>query len=733
MKKIFTFLFCLSLFWGSTTKAQIGYSHQVDSIIQLITIEGLTPLMQQLTGVIPTTVNEQTVTIASRHFAQPGNNLAAQYILERFQEMGYTPTFQTFGNDGGQNVIATKTGTTYPSKFFIVCGHYDSMPSGALAPGADDNASGTIGVLEAARVLKNFPTDYSIVFIAFDEEERGLFGAKAYAANASALGMDIQGVINLDMIAYDGNNDNKVSLISNQASAVLSDEIISTIKVYTPELKPIKKIDNTANSDHAPFWPYGYKAMLIIEDLQDFHPHYHTVNDNITHINWPYFQSNVRLAIASLLSMANDLKMNFIHTPLASGNSTDSREASVVIKTNHTLASGTNSPRLYYSTDGVNFDFLAPSYNNLDTFKFLIPGQELGTTVNYYFAAQDAQGRFVATHPSGGRGTNPPGTIQPESFINYQVANISQFEICSTTLPKPIPDKVQVRDTISIAGEGNIIDVKVKVNITHTWVGDLGLYLQGPNGQEITLSYGAGGSGDNYTNTIFDDQAELSIQQGTPPFTGSFRPNHPLSTFEGIPMAGDWVFRAYDNYNGDQGTLHNYCLIITHSMPAAPQYFNVDIAQTGEGTVNPATGSHEILQGTTITLQATPDEGWEFSQWTIGQDTFSENPMELTINENLSITAIFQVIDAVKELSDTPLSIFPNPSKGVFTIDMGTYSGGHIQIIDSKGQVMSQFTQNNTSGQSRIDVDASSWANGIYYVVYFDQNQKKSAKISIQK
>ena len=122
----------------------------------------------------------------------------------------------------GRNVLATKTGTKYPNRQYIICAHYDDMPSGALAPGADDNGSGTCAVLEAARLLAPFSFDYTIIFVAFDEEEQGLIGSHAYADTAYNKGDSILGVFNYDMIAWDGNNDYAYSIYSNSNSVGFS-------------------------------------------------------------------------------------------------------------------------------------------------------------------------------------------------------------------------------------------------------------------------------------------------------------------------------------------------------------------------------------------------------------------------------------------------------------------------------------------------------------------------------
>jgi hypothetical protein len=87
--------------------------------------------------------------------------------------------------------------------------------------------------------------------------------------------------------------------------------------------------------------------------------------------------------------------------------------------------------------------------------------------------------------------------------------------------------------------------------------------LLGPDGTEITLSAGNGGSGSNYINTVFDDEAEQSITTGSAPFNGSFQPEQPLYTFDDYDMAGDWILEI-SNSGSSQGALVNYCITFNY-------------------------------------------------------------------------------------------------------------------------------------------------------------------------
>ena len=75
------------------------------------------------------------------------------------------------------------------------------------------------------------------------------------------------------------------------------------------------------------------------------------------------------------------------------------------------------------------------------------------------------------------------------------------------------------------------------------------------------MSSNNGGSGDNYFNTTFDDEASIPITSGSPPFTGSYRPEQPLSTFDYLPLNGSWILKVNDNAAGDTGQLASWCLI----------------------------------------------------------------------------------------------------------------------------------------------------------------------------
>lgn len=110
-----------------------------------------------------------------------------------------------------------------------------------------------------------------------------------------------------------------------------------------------------------------------------------------------------------------------------------------------------------------------------------------------------------------------------------------------------------------------VTKVTATINITHTYDGDLDIYLKSPTNTSVMLSTDNGGSGDNYTNTTFDDAATTLITAGTVPFTGTFKPEGSLASFIGQSTLGNWTLNITDDSNSDGGTLNNWTLNLCHN------------------------------------------------------------------------------------------------------------------------------------------------------------------------
>ncbi len=209
------------------------------------------------------------------------------------------------------NISAEKTGILHPDTYFILCAHYDSYAEAEYrmtrAPGADDNASGTATVLEAARILSDYEFNYTIKFALFSAEELGLIGSRYYADRARDNGDQIPGVINLDMVGFDSNLDGIFDIHSRdiESSQMLGELVRDHVSQYDLSLNP-NYIPNegTTRSDHASFWENGYSAILLIESFDDFNSDYHSILDLFGNIDQSYFLDLSRLAIISIARFA---------------------------------------------------------------------------------------------------------------------------------------------------------------------------------------------------------------------------------------------------------------------------------------------------------------------------------------------------------------------------------------------------------------------------------------------
>ncbi|MHC4633992.1 MAG: M4 family metallopeptidase [Planctomycetota bacterium] len=135
-------------------------------------------------------------------------------------------------------------------------------------------------------------------------------------------------------------------------------------------------------------------------------------------------------------------------------------------------------------------------------------------------------------------------------------------EYHSTDVPKTIISGPYT-STLTISDSGTITDVNVKLNITHTWDSDLEVFLIAPDETRVELFTGVGSGGDNFFDTILDDEATTAIISGSAPFTGSYQPEGNLSELCGTSVAGIWMLEITDTYPpSDDGVLNSWSLII---------------------------------------------------------------------------------------------------------------------------------------------------------------------------
>ncbi|HOX24347.1 MAG TPA: M28 family peptidase [Candidatus Krumholzibacteria bacterium] len=249
--------------------------------------------LREISGDSPFWYGGAAHTVATRYYTTAGNDLVASYLAQKFAGYGYGVELDAFTVNGHpcQNVVATKTGTVYPDEIVVVGGHYDSTSQqpGSLAPGAEDNGSGTCLVMEIARVSAGRNFERTVQFVLFDAEEPGLRGSQHFVAEAVAAGRTIVGAITADMVSY---YDRNVAVIIEGQSAWewLMTAMAENVVAYTTIGH--RKDYYSWGSDHVPFQQAGIAAFLAIDMDYDSYPYYHRTTDT-----WSAIQPTVPIAL----------------------------------------------------------------------------------------------------------------------------------------------------------------------------------------------------------------------------------------------------------------------------------------------------------------------------------------------------------------------------------------------------------------------------------------------------
>jgi len=232
----------------------------------------------------------------------PEHDLARSNVYAEFASFGLNTSLHSFQYSGSTyyNVVGAHYGTVRPFDFYILGAHYDS----ANNPGADDNASGSAGVMEAARVLSQYEFEATLVFVAFDREEQGLRGSAAYAEEHRYE--NILGMISMDMISYNGSGSDKARIYGRDSSAPLKQSLADAISLYGNGLSS-EDSGTLGASDHEPFQVEGFQACWLIEYDVWNNPYYHRLNDSVdtlNYIDYAFATNMVRSTVGFLATSA---------------------------------------------------------------------------------------------------------------------------------------------------------------------------------------------------------------------------------------------------------------------------------------------------------------------------------------------------------------------------------------------------------------------------------------------
>ncbi len=146
---------------------------------------------------------------------------------------------------------------------------------------------------------------------------------------------------------------------------------------------------------------------------------------------------------------------------------------------------------------------------------------------------------------------------------NNGLLDKGQITLVSSDAPKALPDLSTTTSTLAVSGlPGQISSLSVLLNITHTFDSDLTAFLVSPVGIRVRLFSHVGDGGQNFTNTLLDDNAGVAISAGNAPFLGSFQPDGQLSALKGQSPNGTWTLEITDDRPGDSGTLQGWSLTV---------------------------------------------------------------------------------------------------------------------------------------------------------------------------
>jgi hypothetical protein len=270
--------------------------NEVENLVSKVTRASLEANLTHLAA-FPTRYSTST------HYAN-----AATWARNQLQALHYTTRLQTIMVNGSRsrNIIADKKGDAAGRhEVILITAHLDSINiqggPAAPAPGADDNGSGSAGLLEIARAFADHRIEHDLRFILFGGEEEGLFGSQQYVAKLSASEKRrIRAVVNMDMIGTLNTSTRSVMLEGAPLSQQVMNGLAAAAATYTQ--LTVETSLNPFASDHVPFINAGIQAVLTIEGADNTNSNIHSSRDTIDHINYDLALDILRMNVAYIAS-----------------------------------------------------------------------------------------------------------------------------------------------------------------------------------------------------------------------------------------------------------------------------------------------------------------------------------------------------------------------------------------------------------------------------------------------
>ena len=340
---------------------------------------------------------------------------AEQWALDTLAGLGLEAELFPYSGGGGtwNDVVGRLVGTVYPDSLYLIIAHLDDTSEDPynLAPGAEDNGSGSACVLEAARVLSGYRFDCTIEFVLMTGEEQGLYGSEAYATYCFTEGRRIGGVLNFDMISYAGSWGWDTNIYSDQyfpEEVALADLLGQLTDLYSDAYSVrVNTVGPEYGSDHYYFSFYGFAAPFSIDaqmwSAPDFYPWYHTSDDVIGHLDLDFGTEVVKGAVATLATVAG-----LAGPPLLSFSYPDGLPDLVdpnggtsfrVVVTSGTSDPQPGTGRLYYD-EGSGFVDVPMDSVGPNIYDAVFPAVDCGADVSYFVGAETVEGTGVTDPPN---------------------------------------------------------------------------------------------------------------------------------------------------------------------------------------------------------------------------------------------------------------------------------------------------------------------------------------------
>ena len=671
----------------------------------------------------------------TRNCYEPQSFDAQDWIKAELESYNLDVSLQDFsmsGGDASDNVIAVQTGLVNPDTYVVVGGHYDSYCFGSQtnAPGADDNASGTAGVMEVARILSQYEFSYTIVYCAFSGEEYGLYGSAAYASDAASNGMNILGYLNLDMIGYlHPGDDFHTDLICPSSAQPLADYYEEIVNTYVTDFAVFPGNLVGGDSDHTSFNNNGYMGIFPFEDGDNHSPYIHSTDDTygLSVNSDPLAEKFVKAAVAFVADFAEPF--NGLYPPMSL----------TAVQGEDQVELNWDEPLI--STDFIQYkiyrnDVAIDSVSELTNTTYTDNAIETGNEYTYYITAQ--------------YGGSNPGESYPSNsvVIEFGLMEIISFDFETGVQEWTIDGSSSGWQLAPVNLSGNStdyisIDSDAAGSGTHVFDYAISpeLDLQSYHTLKLDFDYGYRDYGSDFFKVLYrpdaaSDWTELETLSASSSFTNKIieLPEDIQTSTAQIAMYYDdndtWAWYAgFDNVKitGYEGT----------PPPPAPQNLTYEVIDETVELNWSAPAKKEMLKYYTY------KDGNKTDSVDATVETYTDDEVTAGNTYTYYITALYTdgesgpsnqvnvTLTGVQENAAEYITVYPNPAKNYLNINLPeNLNSGEIEIYDICGKLMKQM---NMSTASELSIDISDLHNGIYFLRVIGNDVRKDIKFSVVK